>query len=69
MRILVDRGRCEGHGLCEEAAPRVFELDDEGELVHHYEGAEVPGELEEAAGRAVRVCPVAALREGPGAGQ
>jgi len=33
MRITVDRPRCEGHGLCEEAAPDLMHLDDEGELV------------------------------------
>ena len=33
MRIVLDRPRCEGHGLCEEAAPELMHLDDEGELV------------------------------------
>ena len=33
MRIVLDRPRCEGHGLCEEAAPQLMHLDDEGELV------------------------------------
>ena len=60
MRILLDRPRCEGHGLCEEAAPGLMHLDDDGELVLHHE--EVPGDLLAAANAAVRVCPVAALR-------
>uniref|UniRef100_A0AAU3H207 Ferredoxin n=1 Tax=Streptomyces sp. NBC_01401 TaxID=2903854 RepID=A0AAU3H207_9ACTN len=60
MRIVLDRPRCEGHGLCEEAAPQLMHLDDEGELLLDRE------EVDEAdaalANAAVRVCPVAALR-------
>ena len=33
MKIVLDRPRCEGHGLCEEAAPALLHLDDDGELV------------------------------------
>lgn len=62
MRIVLDRPRCEGHGLCEEAAPNLMHLDDDGELVIDQENIE-PGTPEEAAASAaVRVCPVAALR-------
>jgi ferredoxin len=60
MKILLDRPRCEGHGLCEEAAPDLMHLDDEGELVIDRE--EVEGADLAAANAAVRVCPVAALR-------
>ncbi|GAA3691031.1 hypothetical protein GCM10023081_30560 [Arthrobacter ginkgonis] len=59
MNIVLDRPRCEGHGLCEEVAPQLMHLDDEGELVLDVEN--VDKELE-AAQAAVRVCPVAALR-------
>jgi ferredoxin len=62
MRVEVDRGRCEGHGLCEDRAPAVFQLDEDGELHHQFEGAELPAGLEAAAEAAVGVCPVAALR-------
>jgi ferredoxin len=62
MRVVLDQERCEGHGLCENAAPEVFSLDDEGLLQHHYEGAEIPAELEIAAEAAAISCPVAALR-------
>lgn len=64
MKIVLDRPRCEGHGLCEEVAPQLMHLDDEGELVLDVENVDVKnvdGELE-AAKAAVRVCPVAALR-------
>lgn len=62
MRIEADHERCEGHGLCTGQAPQVFDLDDAGELVHRFEGRDVPPELAGAAARAADVCPVAALR-------
>lgn len=60
MRIELDRPRCEGHGLCEEAAPQLMHLDDDGELVIDVPG--ISAAQEEAAHAAVRICPVAALR-------
>jgi ferredoxin len=60
MKILLDRPRCEGHGLCEEVAPDLMHLDDEGELVLDVE--DVEGADLEKARAAVRVCPVAALK-------
>ncbi|GAA2789643.1 ferredoxin [Saccharopolyspora taberi] len=63
MKVTVDRERCEGHGLCEDVAPELFELDDEGELVMHFDDAEIPAEYRDRAARAVKVCPIAALRE------
>ena len=62
MRIVLDRPRCEGHGLCEEAAPGLMHLDDEGELVLDVEEVEEGGPEAAAASAAARVCPVAALR-------
>lgn len=59
MKLTVDVPRCEGHGLCEEAAPQLLHLDDAGDLVIDQETigeAELP-----LANAAVRVCPVAAL--------
>lgn len=61
MRIVVDRPRCEGHGLCEEAAPKLLHLDDEGEVVLDVEEFTAGSPEEVAANAAVRVCPVAAL--------
>jgi ferredoxin len=60
VRISADTARCEGHGLCEEVAPRVYELDDDAvvTLRHH----DVPPELERLAEAGARVCPVAALK-------
>ena len=59
MNIILDRPRCEGHGLCEEVAPQLMHLDDEGELVLDVE--QVDGDVE-AVKAAARVCPVAALK-------
>lgn len=61
MKVTVDRDRCEGHGLCEDVAPGLFGLDDEGELVLRFPGT-VPSGREPQAREAMRVCPVGALR-------
>lgn len=60
MIIELDRPRCEGHGLCEEAAPDLMHLDDDAELI--IDVAEVEGADLARAQAAVRICPVAALR-------
>lgn len=60
VRIEVDTPRCEGHGLCEQAAPDLFALDDDGVVqvaAPHVDEARRP-----AAEAGVRACPVAALR-------
>lgn len=59
MKISVDRGRCEGYGVCAEVAPDLLHLDDDGELVVDVE--ELEPEQAEGAASAARVCPVAAL--------
>ncbi|MFF4830200.1 ferredoxin [Streptomyces sp. NPDC001315] len=63
MKLIVDLARCEGHGVCEEAAPDLLKLDDEGDLVLLYD-QDVPlsAGLHQQAERAVRVCPIGALR-------
>lgn len=58
--IELDRPRCEGHGLCEQTAPEIYRLDDDGELEVLIE--DVPPELRAKAEAGARVCPVAALR-------
>lgn len=60
MRIDADRIRCEGHGLCADTAPEVYELDDDAIVVVRHDV--VPPELERKAEAGARVCPVAALR-------
>ncbi|MFJ9896753.1 ferredoxin [Streptomyces sp. NPDC091280] len=59
-RIVWDRARCEGHGMCEVAAPAHFELDDEDRLV--VLEPQVGTDDESRVREAVRSCPVGALR-------
>ena len=60
MKVLVDRVKCTGLGLCEAAAPEVFEIDDEGDLVILDE--DVAAERLETVRAAVQGCPTDALR-------
>jgi ferredoxin len=60
MRVEADRSRCEGHGMCEDACPEVFRLDDDAVVELLMET--IPPELQRKAEDAVRLCPVAALR-------
>lgn len=60
MRIEIDRGRCENHGMCEVVAPEYFALDDDGILVVLAE--EVPDTDEAHVQDAALACPVAALK-------
>lgn len=63
MQIILDRPRCEGHGLCAEVAPKLMHLDNKGELVIDVEHVDDNDQAAvEAARAAVRVCPVAALK-------
>ena len=60
MKILLDRGKCTGLGICESLSPDVFEVDDDGALVLKTEV--VPdGKLAEIRA-AVTGCPTEALR-------
>ena len=62
MKIKVVYEKCEGHGLCEMAAPGVYQLDDEGEPQLLVDGDQVPAEFSGAAAAGAQVCPVAAIR-------
>ncbi|MEZ5263637.1 MAG: ferredoxin [Acidimicrobiia bacterium] len=62
-RVVVDRDRCQGYANCLDAAPDVFDLDEHDiavVLTERFDDAE-HDRLE----RAVRRCPVAALRLEP----
>jgi ferredoxin len=60
MKIVVDFEICQSHGLCTEAAPTVFKLDDDGFLQILQESP--PESLRGAVDRAVRECPAGAIR-------
>ena len=59
MRIDVHLPACEGHGLCVQVAPDVYELDDEGYVRLRHDP--VPELWAAAAAAGARVCPVTAL--------
>ncbi len=59
-RIMVDRLRCDGRGVCAELLPEVITLDDWGYPV--VAGGVVPDRLLAHARRAVSSCPVLALK-------
>jgi ferredoxin len=58
-RVVVDRDVCQNHGQCVFAAPQVFELDDDGELVQLQD--EVGEDLRDVVEDAADVCPVQAI--------
>jgi ferredoxin len=58
--LSVDRAKCEGYGMCEQAAPKLLHLDEDDELV--IDTAAVATADRPLADAAVRACPVAALR-------
>ena len=58
--LAVDRIRCEGHGVCGELLPELIDLDEWGYPI--VDARPVPPGLHDLADRAVRACPVLALR-------
>jgi ferredoxin len=59
MRLLIDEGRCSGHGRCYSLAPTLFESDDEGRGVVLADA--VSDDQLEAARSAVLNCPEQAI--------
>lgn len=59
MKIVADRGRCEGLGMCEATAHEFFEVGDDGyvEVLDENPGEEHRTEL----AAAIDACPVLAL--------
>ena len=60
MRIIVDRGRCTGLGICESLAPDVFEVNEAGDL--ELKTGRVPDGQLAGVEEAVASCPTEALR-------
>ena len=63
MKIVVDRTRRAGLGLCEAVAPDVFEVDAAGDLVVHERAAS--DDRRAAVDEAVDGCPTRALSVEP----
>jgi len=59
VRIVVERAKCSGIGICEAIAPRYYEVNDDGELVLLREN--VAGEDIESISKTVTQCPSGAL--------
>ena len=61
MKITVDAIKCDAHGDCVVAAPELFDLGDDDDVVQVLD-AEPGEELRAKAELAVRLCPVTAIR-------
>ena len=59
FKIIVDRGLCQGHGVCESEADAVFSVSKQGELTVLDEAP--PDELRPQVEQAVKFCPTHAL--------
>ena len=61
MHVIIDEQRCDAHGVCIDACPEVFALDDDDDVIRVL--IEEPDEsLREKLDRAVQLCPKAAIR-------
>lgn len=60
MKVSVDHDLCEGNAKCQAAAPEVFEVRDDD--LAHVLVDDVPSQLEEAVGHAIRLCPRLAIK-------
>jgi sterol 14-demethylase len=58
--VVVDRDRCQGHGVCESEAPEVFSVSKQGVLTV-LEGSP-PESVRSQIEQAVSFCPTGALR-------
>jgi len=59
LKVLADRGRCQGYGTCVLAAPDVFDVDESGLVVLLVE--DVPADKRAEIKQTVRDCPTGAL--------
>lgn len=59
LRVIVDRSRCCGYGLCAQVCPQVYKLDADG-LVF-LESDRVPDGLEDEAREGAAACPAEAI--------
>jgi ferredoxin len=60
MKVIVDLDVCEAHGDCVVAAPEIFDLGDDDDVVTVIQ-AEPPEDLRQKAELAASNCPVAAI--------
>ena len=61
MKVILDQLRCDAHGLCVDACPEVFALEDDDDIVRVL--VDEPDEsLRESLERAEQLCPKAAIQ-------
>jgi ferredoxin len=60
VKIIGNISRCSGHGRCHEAAPDIYQLDDDGYLLPI--AFEVPAHQREDALAGLDACPEGAIR-------
>jgi len=61
MKIIVDRQRCDGNGVCMGIAPEVFDVDDDLYL-HVADNIPNDPELRARVRQSVTSCPILALK-------
>ena len=61
MKIIVDRERCDGNGVCVGIAPEAFDVDDDLYL-HVAENIPEDPEVRARVRQAVTSCPILALK-------
>ncbi|MCX2930115.1 ferredoxin [Mycobacterium sp. CVI_P3] len=61
MKVIVDAQRCELHGECMVAAPEVFDIEDDADMVTVL-NPEPDENMRAAVEEAALMCPVAAIR-------
>lgn len=60
MKVVVDYDLCEANAICMQQAPEIFRVEEDDTLTVLLE--EVPGDLQEKAREAERLCPRQAIR-------
>ena len=61
MKLVLDTTACQGYGLCQNAAPELIDLDDDG-YAELFGGGAVPGDQTGPAHQAAAMCPAQALK-------
>jgi ferredoxin len=61
VRVHLDAGQCQGHNRCYALAPRLFDVDDDGQAVLVGDG-EVPDDMHQRARLAAANCPEFAIK-------
>lgn len=60
MKVMLDTFRCDAHGVCVDACPEVFALDDDDDVVRILDD-EPDESLRSKVQQAIDICPKAAI--------